>query len=109
MVEKVGAISGQHFREIGLEPAFALPNLLGAAFFGSLPVFGRNLVGIDQGLRPGGSRCEQGYDGNENELFQMGLLKLGATTAEMGATLAQRARPPQGVLDKKNRRYDGPV
>jgi len=50
VIEIDGAISRQHLLEIRLHGAFALTNLLGPAFFGSLPIFGGNLGRINQRL-----------------------------------------------------------
>src|SRR3954462_4729337 len=75
MVEIDGAIPGQHLLEICLERAFALPHLLGPPLLGRLAIFGSNLVGIDEGLRAGGSRHGERKGGDDNELFQMSLRK----------------------------------
>ncbi|WP_461349839.1 hypothetical protein [Bradyrhizobium liaoningense] len=46
MVEKGGAIPGQHFLEIGLQRAFTLAQLLGAAFFSAASRYsGATLLG----------------------------------------------------------------
>jgi hypothetical protein len=75
MVEIGGTIPRQHLLEIRLQRAFALPHLLGPPFLGRLAVFGSNLVGIDEGLRAGGSGHGECDGGDDNELFQMSLLK----------------------------------
>lgn len=41
-------ISGQHLGFIGLVSAFALPDLLGTAFFRSFAIFGSNSIRVDQ-------------------------------------------------------------
>src|SRR3954454_11721680 len=73
MVEVDGAIPGQHLIEIRLQRAFALPHLLGPPLLGRLAIFGSNLVGIDEGLRAGGSRRGECNGGDDNKLFQMSL------------------------------------
>jgi hypothetical protein len=46
-------ISGQHLGFIGLVSAFALPDLLGTALFGSFTIFGSDSIRIDQLLSIG--------------------------------------------------------
>ena len=50
-----GAVARQHLGFLGLVSAFALPDLLGAAFFRGLAILGSHRIRVDQFL--GESRC----------------------------------------------------
>src|SRR5450631_1471027 len=60
-----GAVPRQHLGFFGLMGAFALPDLLGAAFFRGFAIFRRHRIWVDQFLRESrGAKnrsCNQGY------------------------------------------------
>src|SRR3954470_5905629 len=100
MVEVDGAIPGQHLLKICLQRAFALPHLLGPPLLGRLAIFGSNLVGIDEGLRAGGSRHGERNGGDDYELFQMSLRKKAHSSARAArAQTANSPRPPGSAVD----------
>src|SRR6186713_2071537 len=93
MVEIVGAIPRQYLLEIRLQCTFALTYLLGPSLLGRLPIFGSDLVGVDQRLRAGRSRCQECDGGDENDQFQMSLRKKAHASARSGrAQTANAAR-----------------
>lgn len=98
MVEKRGAIPGQHLLEVRLHRTFALAQLLGPALLGSLAEFGRNLVGIDQRLSMGGGRRKQRDGGDENVRFQM-CLQSGILARAVCALKPEGAVPRSGVVE----------
>lgn len=99
MVEKGGAIPGQHLLEVRLHRAFALAQLLGPALLGRLAEFGSNLVGIDQRLSMGGGRRKQRDGGNENKRIQMCLRQNDTLAPAVCALKPEGAVPRSGVVE----------
>ena len=58
-----GAVPRQHLGFLGLVGAFALPDLLGAAFFRGFAILGRYRIGVDQFL--GKRRCAKNRRGDQ--------------------------------------------
>jgi hypothetical protein len=61
-----GAVPRQHLGLFSLLGAFAVPDLLGAAFFRGFAIFGRHRIGVDQFL--GERRCAKNRYGNQNSV-----------------------------------------